>query len=109
MLTEVPLQGGTERALGLFRGNLLNMKPTTPESTSPTGSALEPVAKAASSSLGVLWGQERGGSIPNLHLGLCPHPGHEENIFWSLQNMLRVIKDFPFSFPFSIPFPGCAP
>lgn len=74
-------------------------------------------ARAASSSLeglpgvadfhstAVLWGQERGGSAPNLHLSLCPHPGREESRYWSLQNMLRVLRDFPFS----IPFPGCTP
>lgn len=83
------LNAGAERAPGFFRGNPLNMKSVPVESTSQAA----PLSR---------WPR---GSAPNLHLSLCPHPGREASRYWSLQNMLRVLKDFPFS----IPFPGCAP
>lgn len=44
VLPEVPLRVGAERAPGFFRGDPLNMRSIPPESTSPTGSALQPVA-----------------------------------------------------------------
>lgn len=82
------------------------MRSILAESTSPTGRALEPVAKAASSS-------PRGIVGPGERRRFCPKPPSQPLLTLAVRKAdtghfsirSRVLKDFPFS----IPFPGCAP
>lgn len=57
----------SRKGSGLLQGKPLNMRSIPAESTSPTGSALEPVAKAASSS-------PRGIVGPGERRRFCPKP-----------------------------------